>query len=60
MESLSVTQTRERQTENRTSVRQALWEAHMKSPTAVLEEALGRTEEESEMVPFLTARSSDA
>ena len=34
----------ERQIESTTSVRQALWEAHMKSPTAALEEVLGRTE----------------
>ena len=33
--------------ECRASVRQALWEAHMKSPTAALEEALRRTEDEA-------------
>ena len=35
----------ERQLESETSVRRALWEAHMKSPTAALERALGRTED---------------
>ena len=30
--------------ENSSAVRQALWEAHVKSPTAALEEALRRTE----------------
>ena len=35
----------ERQLENRASVRQALWESHVRSPTAALEEALRRTEE---------------
>ena len=34
----------ERLIESRTSVRQALWEARMKSPTAALEEVLRRTE----------------
>ena len=34
----------ERQIESRTAGRQALWEAHMKSPTAALKEALKRTE----------------
>ena len=34
----------ERHLESRTSVRQGLWEAHMKSPTAALEEHLRRTE----------------
>ena len=35
----------ERQIESRTSVRRALWEVHMKSRTAALEEALRRTED---------------
>ena len=35
----------ERQLESGALVRQALWEAHMKSPTAELEEALKRTED---------------
>ena len=38
-------QSSERQTESRASVGQALWEAHMRSPTAALEEALIRTED---------------
>ena len=37
----------ERHIENRASMRQALWEAHMRRPTAASEEALKRTEEGS-------------
>ena len=49
----------ERPIESRTSVRQALWQAHMKSPAAALEEPLRRTEDGAGMALYSTAGSSE-
>ena len=49
----------ERQIENRASVRKALWEAHMKSPSAALEEALRRTEDGAGRARSSTAGGSE-
>ena len=49
----------ELQTESRAQMRQALWEAHVKSPTAALEEALRRTEERAgQAQPSVAGRSA--
>ena len=49
----------ESQIESRTSVRRALWEAHMKSPTAALEEALRRTKNGARRAQSCAARRSE-
>ena len=50
----------ERQNESRASVRQALWEPHVKSPTDALEEALRRTEDGSGVAQSSASGGSDA
>ena len=45
MGKLTTTEVESDKCENRASVRQALWEAHMRGPTGALEEGLRRTEE---------------
>ena len=52
-------QTNEQQVEGRTSVRRALWDAHMKSPTAALEEGFRRTEDGAGRAQSSTAGGSE-
>ena len=47
------------QVESRTSARQALWEAHMKSPTAAMEEALRLMEDGAGWAQSSTAGGSE-
>ena len=49
----------ERQIASRATMRQALWEAHMQSPTAALEEVLRRTEAGAERAESATADGSE-